>query len=225
MPLFPTVAGRATRSGTGCAAADSSRVFKPGLVGAGAPFAQLKAKVKSLGAIGADGVSASTKLWLAPAAMSTVALGLPVTRLVAGSVVWNANCAGTVVTGATRHPTASPPPVLIMVAKAVAVAPTCTERLAGRTAARRLTEVEGTSRTRTQSPFPGPSALSPGVVKSRRPALTSGPLAMSANVPAAGSYHRAVAGPLSLLMSTVTVPGVGTYAITNRPSGVRAAVT
>src|SRR5439155_940434 len=68
----------------------------------------------------------------------------------------------------------------------------------------------GSSRTSTQSSFPGPSALLPGVGKSREPAFVNGDPAMFVNVPAAGSYHRAVTGPLSVLMSTVTVRAVGT---------------
>src|SRR5439155_1079044 len=69
---------------------------------------------------------------------------------------------------------------------------------------------EATSSTSTQSSFPGPSALLPGVWKSREPAFANGDPAMFVNVPAAGSYHRAVTGPLSMLMSTVTVRAVGT---------------
>ena len=44
-------------------------------------------------------------------------------------------------------------------------------------------------------------------------------------MPATGSNHRAIAGPLIRLMSTVMLRVVGTYTITSRPSGVRAAVT
>jgi len=68
------------------------------------------------------------------------------------------------------------------------------------------------SSTSTQSSLPGPSALIPGVVKLSKPAFANGEPGMLVNVPAAGSYHRAVTGPLSRLMSTVTVrdelPGV-----------------
>src|SRR5262245_14470345 len=103
MPSWPTVAGRATMSGTAPVEADNSKVFRPEVVGATPPFAHVKANVSSVGGMGAHGVSARTKLWLAPAAMSTASLGLPVTWLVARSVVWNENCAGTFVAGAIPH--------------------------------------------------------------------------------------------------------------------------
>src|SRR5262245_45117618 len=78
------------------------------------------------------------------------------------------------------------------------------------------------SRTSTQSP--SPSALAPGGVKRRVPALARGEPAIGAKVPFDGSYHEAYAGPPRLDMSTVIVRSVGMYAITSAPSGVRAAV-
>src|SRR5436190_412595 len=46
-----------------------------------------------------------------------------------------------------------------------------------------------TSRTSTQSSFPGPSALFPGELKRRVPALANGEPEMVVNVPAAGSFQ------------------------------------
>ena len=84
-------------------------------------------------------------------------------------------------------------------------------------------ETGDASSTSTQSS--SPSALFPGVAKTRKPELASGEPGIVAKLPEAGSYHRPVTGPLSRLMSTVSVRAVGTYAIANVPSGVRAAVT
>src|SRR2546429_300222 len=68
----------------------------------------------------------------------------------------------------------------------------------------------GDSSTSTQSW--SPPALFPGVVKFSEPVFGSGESGTGTKVPAAGSYQRAITGPLSRLMSTVTVrvelPGV-----------------
>ena len=49
------------------------------MIGAGSVLAQSKLNWMSVGAIGAVGVSAKTKLWAAPGEMSTGALGAPMT--------------------------------------------------------------------------------------------------------------------------------------------------
>ena len=49
------------------------------MTGAGSVLAQSKLNGKSVRAIGAVGVNAKTKLWAAPAGMSTGALGAPMT--------------------------------------------------------------------------------------------------------------------------------------------------
>ena len=67
--------------------------------------------------------------------MSTGVLEVPVSTLVNGSVVWNRKSAGTLVIGAMPQLVAVCSSVLMIVANAVAVSPTCTERLLGRTAA------------------------------------------------------------------------------------------
>ena len=59
----------------------------PGVTGAGSLLAQPKRNCTSAGSMGAVGVKASTKLWAAPAAISTGVLREPVSALVAGSVV------------------------------------------------------------------------------------------------------------------------------------------
>ena len=67
--------------------------------------------------------------------MSTGVLGVPVTALLVGSVVWNVNLAGTIVTGTMAQLVATLMPELMIVANVVAALPTCTERLDGSTAA------------------------------------------------------------------------------------------
>ena len=67
--------------------------------------------------------------------MSTGVLGVPVTALLVGSVVWNVNLAGTIVTGTMAQLVATLMPELMIVANAVTALPTCTERLDGSTAA------------------------------------------------------------------------------------------
>ena len=61
------------------AEAEKRRVLSPGMIGAGSVLAQSKLNCTSVGAIGAVGVNAKTKLWAAPGGMSTGALGAPVT--------------------------------------------------------------------------------------------------------------------------------------------------
>src|SRR5688500_3193183 len=61
--------------------------------------------------------------------------GAPVSALVAGLVVWYRNEAGNDVAGLIAQPTPATAPGLMMVANAVAVPPTWTERLDGRMAA------------------------------------------------------------------------------------------
>src|ERR1051325_9221401 len=67
---------------------------------------------------------------------------------------------------------------------------------------------QGTSRTSTQSS--APSAWVPGVVKLREPVGENGEPWILVNVPTTGLYQRAVTGPLSWLISTVTVRAEGT---------------
>src|SRR5262245_2055464 len=83
------------------------------------------------------GVRAKIKLCAPPAGMAAGVPGVPVSWLVAGSVVWNVKLAGRLrlASGEKAQPVAALVPELISVAKAVAVVPTWTERLEGRTAA------------------------------------------------------------------------------------------
>ena len=122
-------------SGTGVTAADSSSVFSPEWTAAGTQFAQSKLSATSVEAMGRLAVTAMRKLCAVPTPMSTGALAVPVTALVAGSVVWNDRLPGMAAGSAIAHPAAIVPPTLMMVAKAVAGAPTWTERLPGNTAA------------------------------------------------------------------------------------------
>src|SRR5262245_62750471 len=102
----------------------------------GAVFAQAKLKVTSVGAMAPVGVRARTKLWVPLAGMEAGTLGAPVSWLVVESVVWYAKLAGTfAVLGENSQRVAPLAPELISVVKAVAVPPTWTERLEGRTAA------------------------------------------------------------------------------------------
>jgi hypothetical protein len=93
-------------------------------MGAGLLFAQSKLNCKSVGAIVAVGVSAKTKLCVAPASTFTGVFGEPVTWLVAGSVVWYVNVAGRLVTSVSAHAIAVSDPALMTAANAVAVVPT-----------------------------------------------------------------------------------------------------
>ena len=77
MPSLVSVAAKATMSGTGVADAESKSVFSPMLIGAGSVFAQSKLNCTSVGAMGAVGVMAKTKLCAAPAAISTGVFGQP----------------------------------------------------------------------------------------------------------------------------------------------------
>src|SRR4029450_10410647 len=71
------------------------------------------------------------------------------------------------------------------------------------------------SRTSTQSP--SPSALAPGGVKVRGPALASGEPAIGAKVPFDGSYHEPYVGPPRVDMSTGIVRRVGMKATQGAP--------
>jgi hypothetical protein len=80
--------------------------------------------------------------------MSTGVLAVPVTALVAGLVVWKTKlAAGSVVAGAMEQLEAAPGPALMIVAKAVAVAPISIERLSGKTAATSAAGAAGASCT------------------------------------------------------------------------------
>src|SRR5262245_63702775 len=87
MPSPVRVPDKATMSGVGLAEAQNRNVLRPGTIGAGSVLAQSKLNCTSVGAIGAVGVSAKTKLWAVPGGMFTGVLGVPVTCWVAGSVV------------------------------------------------------------------------------------------------------------------------------------------
>src|SRR5215475_10988528 len=67
--------------------------------------------------------------------MSIAVLAVPIRLPVAVSVVWKRKLVGTLAPGAMRHDRAVSTPALMIVARAVAVAPTRTDRLLGRTAA------------------------------------------------------------------------------------------
>src|SRR4029453_1192503 len=123
MPSLVNLAPKATTSGTGVAEAESSSVFNPVLMGAGSLFAQSKLNCTSVGAIGALGVSAKTKLCVAPAPTFTGVFAEPVTWLVAGSVVWYVNVAGRLVIRVSAHAIAVSDPALMSAANAVAVVP------------------------------------------------------------------------------------------------------
>src|SRR5262245_12058879 len=92
------------------------------------------------------------------------AFGLPVTWFVAESVAWKAKVPGRFVTGATLQPFAVMNPVLAIAPKIVAVAPTWTDRLLGRTAATSPGSRSGDWRAVTASARPNPK------VKSNSPA-------------------------------------------------------
>ena len=62
IPSCVTVTAMATMSGTGVVDADSSKVLRPELTGAGSVVAQSKLNARSVGEIGALGVTAITKL-------------------------------------------------------------------------------------------------------------------------------------------------------------------
>jgi len=87
MPSPLVVAAKATISGIGVAEAEKSRVLRPELMEAGVVSAQSKLNCTSVGAIGPVGVRAKTKFWAAPGGMVTGVLAVPVTWLVAWSVV------------------------------------------------------------------------------------------------------------------------------------------
>jgi hypothetical protein len=67
--------------------------------------------------------------------MSTLVFGVPVSAFVFGSVVWKLKLAGMLACSEMPTLTAVASPVLMIVTKAVAGIPTCTDRLAGNTAA------------------------------------------------------------------------------------------
>jgi hypothetical protein len=79
MPLLVSVAAKATMSGAGVPGATSSRVLSPGMLGAVSVLTQAMLNATSVGANGALGVTASTKLWAVPAGISAVVLGALVT--------------------------------------------------------------------------------------------------------------------------------------------------
>src|SRR5262249_61108645 len=111
------------------------RVLSPGVPSAGPALAHGKLTRTSVGGKAAVDVMLNTKLWIAPAGMSTGAPGCPTGWFVAASVAWNSKVAGSPAGDARRQPMAVTGPALIIVANAVAGTPTCTERALGSTAA------------------------------------------------------------------------------------------
>ena len=87
MPSLLTVAPKATISGMGVLEAESNNVFNPVTTLASLALAQLNCNCTSVGAKAAVGVKPKTKVWTAPAAMSTLASRVPVSALVVGLVV------------------------------------------------------------------------------------------------------------------------------------------
>jgi len=126
-------------SGTGVVEPERFKVLTPVTEAAGlGALAQVKVNAISVGAKVAVGVRAITKLCACPAAMLTGVLAVPISALVVGSVVWNTKLAGTPGAGAIVHVAALSGPASMIVAKAVAVLPTSTERLSGSIAATRV---------------------------------------------------------------------------------------
>src|SRR5262249_31113741 len=80
---------------------------------------------------GADGEMANTNVCVCAGGITAAVLGVPVTTLVCGSVVWNEKPAGIDVWGEMQTPRAGDVPALMTLANAVAGPPTCTERLEG----------------------------------------------------------------------------------------------
>jgi len=79
IPSVVRVAAIATISGVGVSEAENQSVLTPGLMRAGSVFVQSKVNGISLGAVGPVGVKVKTKLWAAPAGISTGVLAVPVT--------------------------------------------------------------------------------------------------------------------------------------------------
>ena len=110
--------------------------------------------------------------------------GEPVSALVAGLVVWYTKLAGTVVTGTIAQPLKAEEPLLMIVAKAVAVLPSSTERLDGNTAE---TSASGTTAGGVIRPI-----LLPFVSANHNP--PSGPAAMPTGpLPAVGVGNSVIA--------------------------------
>ena len=87
MPSLLTVATKATISAMGVSDAESNNVFNPVTTLASLVSAQLYCNCTSVEPKAAVGVKPKTKVWTAPAAMSTLASRVPVSALVVGLVV------------------------------------------------------------------------------------------------------------------------------------------
>src|SRR4030095_3729218 len=98
--------------------ADTSNVLIPGM-GSTCPGPDEKSNSTTVGENGALGVSAMTKVWLLPGARFTGAFGIPVARLVAGSVVWKVRVAAIGFLRDTPTPCAVTDPALTTVTNAV----------------------------------------------------------------------------------------------------------
>src|SRR5262245_11739720 len=88
MPFCLGVAASATMSGPGFVDAESRNVLTPEMTTAGFVFVHLKLSCTSVGAIGTRGVNAKTYVCSWCAGIDTGVLGVPVTALVCGLVVW-----------------------------------------------------------------------------------------------------------------------------------------
>src|SRR5262245_56520442 len=86
--------------------------------------------------------------------------GVPVTWFVLESVGWKAKVPGRFVTGAILHSLAVVNPVLPIAPNTVAVAPTCTDRLLGRSAASKPGSRRGDWTALSASARPYPKAKS-----------------------------------------------------------------
>src|SRR5262245_5159118 len=182
-----SAAASATTSATGLVDAERSSVLTPVMTGADAVLVQLKLKRTSVAANAALGVIEITYVCRPPAGMSTAVLGEPVTALVLGSVVWNDSVAGSVVSKPMPQLKAVTLAGLMIVAKAVAVADTSTERLDGKTDASTATGAHpsgSSAKSKTPVPFETACTHTPAGVMARafriefvRPVLNAAQLA------------------------------------------------
>ena len=135
IPSPDVVAPRATRSATGAAEAEKNNVFTPSITSACGVLAQSKPSDTAVGEKGAVGVRPNMNVCEPLGANVTSVFGTPVRAFVAGSVVWKKKLAGKLSNSAIPQPSIVALVVFSTVAKAVAVVPTCTDRLPGNTAA------------------------------------------------------------------------------------------
>jgi hypothetical protein len=135
MPSLGDVAAIMMTSGAGDEDAESNIVFTPEMTRAALTLLHEKVNVTSVGPNALPIVKAIKNDCPPPAGIEAGVLGEPVRVFVDGSVVWYMKVAGTAMAGLIAQSVAVVPPPFRMVAKAVAVPPTWTERLLGRIAA------------------------------------------------------------------------------------------